>query len=239
MFLSGVYYCATLFLITFSTAINVFVLNIVDRDTPVPAWIRVVLLHYLAKLVAPSLRQVYWTEDRRAARHAHSVDSQWDFTDKSQGRVNCDTVEWSVHSSANGVTQVEECPQVGFYSSRLASNSPVYKMSLYQSVQPDSPIKEITELKLDETGKQLVQVRKYLEWIRVQMETLMNDVESKNETDRLRSDWQAVAVIVDRSLMFIFTLVFLTTIIWVYNQYPSKLIHPSDVTPKSHVVIME
>ena len=36
-----------------STALNVIVLNVIDRDTEVPYWVRLVFLNYLARVVAP------------------------------------------------------------------------------------------------------------------------------------------------------------------------------------------
>ena len=49
----------TLLLITTSTALNVLVLNVVNRDTPVPHWVKVVFLQYTARIVAPSYHRKY------------------------------------------------------------------------------------------------------------------------------------------------------------------------------------
>ncbi|XP_075260606.1 neuronal acetylcholine receptor subunit alpha-10-like [Convolutriloba macropyga] len=254
--LLGVYYCATLFLITFSTAINVFVLNIVDRDTPVPKWIRIVFLHYVARVVAPSLQQPYWVRKTSGGHYTPKklvkANSRMFSSTRSSVSVddsNKDTIftfETANHHLNGHVVEATNLKvnkghhhhhQQQAYSSRLASNSPVYKTTMYPQKMPDSPIREITELKLDENGKQLVQVRKYLEWIRAQLETMMSDVWEKNELGRLRSDWQCVAVIVDRTLMIVFTLVFLITILWIYYQFPSHIIHPQHTPAMPNIVI--
>ena len=72
---------------------------------------------------------------------------------------------------------------------------------------------------------------------RAQLETMMSDVWEKNELGRLRSDWQCVAVIVDRTLMIVFTLVFLITILWIYYQFPSHIIHPQHTPAMPNIVI--
>ncbi|XP_063710489.1 neuronal acetylcholine receptor subunit alpha-10-like isoform X2 [Symsagittifera roscoffensis] len=57
--LLGLYYGVTLLLITTSTALNVLVLNVVNRDTPVPHWVKVLFLQYMARIVAPSYHKKY------------------------------------------------------------------------------------------------------------------------------------------------------------------------------------
>ena len=155
-------------LITLSTGINVFVLNIVDRDTPVPRWVRIVFLHYIANYVAPSLRQPHPGYNSTKDNKNSSTCSD----PKDGAAMNISENDHWPHAGhlVNGYQNnvLPGHPQhMTQFSSRLASHTTNYQMSGAFPKTPDSPIREITELRLDENGKQLVQVRKYLEWIRL------------------------------------------------------------------------
>ena len=256
-----------------STALNVIVLNVIDRDTEVPYWVRLVFLNYLARIVAPRY-QKEWQQQQKQQQSTYKATKEPSYTSHTAsfklsdsfpvsdlnlgggGSGNCDfcTPELFVHAHLNGVKNGVMAHNTGFtpvgtpleghpvnYSSciydfttgpsvkrRGGDNCSFRLASARQQNVTESPIREImtnvNANKLDENGRLLLEMKTHLGEIRRSLGAIESSVKDKSEIERVHGDWLNVAVVLDRTLMILFTLFTLSISMFVYSMYPSQLI---------------
>ncbi|XP_038075477.1 neuronal acetylcholine receptor subunit alpha-10-like [Patiria miniata] len=206
--LIGQYYAATMFLISISTAMNVFVLNVNERGglngREVPRLLRTPAFEYLAGicLVGPCPGK------KRSREYGHHEAHELKYK--------------MVNTSSQGPQPINHQPTSG---SSNGGRSVRFSANLHTSY-PEH------EMMMDETGdhhgdaseRRLAKLERSVDGILKHMKTLQK---RKEKQQQLKSDWARVALVMDRVLLIIFGICTCTTALVLLLQRSPDKVAPS------------
>lgn len=204
--LIGQYYAATMFMISISTAMNVFVLNINEKGglvhaREVPRWLRVIALEYLAV--------VFWVTPCPCARMKKKSRTQHEHHElryKPVNNQNTHIVTFDTTSPRNG--GVTSNHVVGNRGSRYMNGPNPPDFDTIVREQNGSESETISERRLARMDKVVSEILKHLKALD----------RKKEKATQLKKDWALVAKVLDRLLLMIFFVSTVVTTICLLSQ---------------------
>ena len=194
-----------MFLISISTAMNVFVLNVNERGglngREVPRLLRVIFFDYLAGicLVGPCPAR------KRSQHHGHHEAHE---------------LKFKMVNTAQGSTPINHQPPSsnGGRSVRFSAN--------LQTTYPEHEIlmDETMDHHGDNSERRLVKLERSVDGILKHMKNLQK---KKEKQQQLKADWARVALVMDRVLLIIFGICTMTTaLVLLLQRSPDKIAPP-------------
>ncbi|XP_022104190.1 neuronal acetylcholine receptor subunit alpha-10-like isoform X2 [Acanthaster planci] len=209
--LIGQYYAATMFLISISTAMNVFVLNVNERGglngKEVPRILRTNAFEFLAGicLVGPCPNR----KKRRDHSHHEAHELKYKVVNTSQGTapISFQPPGSGGGGSSNGGRSVR-------FSANLHTSYPEHEILMDETVDHHG----------DSSERRLAKLERSVEGILKHMKNLQK---RKEKQQQLKADWARVALVMDRVLLIIFVMCTCTTALVLLLQRSPDKVPPS------------
>ena len=198
---AGQFFASTMFLISISTAMNVFVLNINERGKmegrPVPRWLRILVFDYLAILCCVDRRCPTFFSKRPPRRNSHGT------TDQMELRYNAATHNNHNMSGTSGLSN-PYMPQRESVISNTGGRNVRFSTGGTSYGENDILLDDRQDRFAEIEGvgeRRLARVERAVEAI---LKHLKSGQKRKEKADRQKSDWSKVAKVLDRILMLLF-----------------------------------
>ncbi|XP_071840492.1 neuronal acetylcholine receptor subunit alpha-10-like isoform X3 [Apostichopus japonicus] len=213
--LIGQYYAATMFMISISTAMNVFVLNINEKgglvhSREVPRWLRTIALDYLAV--------IFWVvpcpcnrlkKKGRGTHHEHH-----ELRYKPVKNQNTHIVTFDTTSPRNGGGTSNHV--VDNRGSRYMNGPAPQYFDTARGDQHEHDSETVSERRLARMEKITGEILKHMKALE----------RKKEKATQLKKDWALVAKVLDRLLLIIFLFSTVATTISLLSQRPEDKVPP-------------